>query len=138
MIASRAASTRRAETRSISIEAPVTEVFDFVADPRNLPRWAPGFARSVRPAGDDWLVDSGEGDGETRVTVPVSREQGTVDFVLTDDPQRASYSRVVPNQLGSEYIFTLFFPDGTDEEAVAQRMAVIEEELAAVRALCEG
>lgn len=116
----------------------MSAVFDFVADPRNLPRWAPGFARSVRPAGDDWLVDSGEGEAGIRVTVPISREQGTVDFVLTDDPQRASYSRVVPNLLGSEYIFTLFFPDGTDEEAVARRMAVIEEELAAVRALCEG
>lgn len=111
-------------------------VFDLVADPRNLPRWAPGFARSVRPDGDDWLVDSGEGG--TRITVPVSREQGTVDFVLTDDPRRASYSRVVPNGDGSEYMFTIFFPDGTDEAAVAKQMTIIEEELATVRALCEG
>lgn len=102
-------STRRAETRSIGIEA---------------------------PASADRLVDSGE--GETRFTVRVSREQGTVDFVLTDDPQRASYSRVVPNLLGSQYIFTLFFPDGTDQATVAWRMAVIEAELATVRALCEG
>jgi len=35
-------------------------VFAFVADPDNLPRWAPGFASAVRPDGDRWIVTSGE------------------------------------------------------------------------------
>ena len=30
----------RADTRTISIEAPVDRVVAFLADPRNLPRWA--------------------------------------------------------------------------------------------------
>jgi uncharacterized protein YndB with AHSA1/START domain len=37
--------------RSISIKRPVGEVFEFVADPRNDPRWCPK-VRSVEPAGE--------------------------------------------------------------------------------------
>ena len=43
----------------------------------------------------------------------------------------------MPNGDGSEYLFTLFFPDGTDEDAIATQMAVVEEELRTIRALCE-
>ncbi len=43
----------------------------------------------------------------------------------------------MPNGTGSEYLFTLFFPDGTPEEAVTKQMTVVEEELRTIRALCE-
>jgi hypothetical protein len=47
-------------------------------------------------------------------------------------------SRVLPNGSGSEYLFTLFFPADTPEAAVAQQMAVVQDELETVRALCEA
>lgn len=127
---------RRAETRTITIAAAPAAVLDLVADPSNLPRWAPNFARSVRPEGNDWLVDSSA--GEARISVRVSREHGTVDLVAAADPGRGAFSRVVPNGGGSEYLFTLVFADGTEETAVARQMAVVEEELRTVRALCEA
>ncbi len=126
----------RAETRTVSINAPPGSVFELVADPRSLPRWAPAFARGVRPDGDDWVIDTGEGD--LRITVRVSREHGTVDLLVAKNPDRGAFSRVVPNGGGSEYLFTLFFPDGTDEIAIARQMAIVEGELQAVRTLCEG
>jgi hypothetical protein len=43
----------------------------------------------------------------------------------------------VPNGDGSEYLFTLFFPDGTDTAAITRQMAIVDEELHAVRRLCE-
>lgn len=127
---------RRAETRTISVNAPPDAVLELVGDPCNLPRWAPAFARAVRPDGDDWLIATGE--GETRITLRVSREHGTVDLLAAANPDRGAFSRVVPNGRGSEYLFTLFFSDDTDEDAVARQMAVVEQELRAVRALCEG
>lgn len=131
-----AASTRRAETRTVSINAPPDAVLGLVGDPCSLPRWAPGFASAVRPDGDHWLIATDQ--GETRITVRVSREHGTVDLLAAANPDRGAFSRVVPNGRGSEYLFTLFFPDDTDEDVVARQMAVVEQELRAVRALCEG
>jgi uncharacterized protein YndB with AHSA1/START domain len=34
----------RADTRTVSIEAPAQRVVTFLEDPANLPRWAVGFA----------------------------------------------------------------------------------------------
>jgi hypothetical protein len=128
--------TDRAETRSISIAAPPAAVLALVADPLRLPEWAPAFARAVQPDGDDWLIDTGE--GQTRITVRVSAEHGTVDLLRATDPTRGAFSRVVHNHDGSEYLFTLFFPDGTADTAIARQMATVEGELEAVRGLCEA
>jgi hypothetical protein len=128
--------TSRAESRSISIAAPPAAVLALVADPRRLPEWAPGFARGVQPDGDDWLIDTGE--GQARITIRASHEHGTVDLLRAADPTRGAFSRVVHNHDGSEYLFTLVFPDGTAETAISRQMATVEDELEAVRALCEA
>ena len=46
--------------------------------------------------------------------------------------------RVLPNEGGSEFVFTLIFPAGTPEDVVAGQMATVESELRTVRELCEG
>jgi uncharacterized protein YndB with AHSA1/START domain len=46
----------RADTKAISIDADPRKVFEFVANPVQLPRWAVGFARAVRRDGDGWVV----------------------------------------------------------------------------------
>jgi hypothetical protein len=120
------------ETRSISIAAPPSAVLDFVGDARTLPRWAPAFTRTVEPEGEHWRIDGGG-----LVDVRVSRERGTVDILAADDPRRGAFSRVIANGAGSEYLFTLQFPDGTGEDAVARQMAVVEAELRAVRDACQ-
>jgi Polyketide cyclase / dehydrase and lipid transport len=38
---------------------PPADVYDFASDPRNLPHWAGGLARSeVRRDGDEWIADA--------------------------------------------------------------------------------
>lgn len=68
----------------------------------------------------------------------VSREQGTVDLRAAANSDRGAFSRIVPNGRGSEYLFTLFFSDDTDGDVITRQMAEVEQELQAVRALCEG
>ena len=125
---------------SISIDVPPQVVLDLVADPTELPRWAPAFARAVRPAGGErWFVDTGE--DEVRVRVRVSRELGTVDFLMADAPEElgiGAFARVVPNGGGSELIFTRFHSDSTSEIELAEQRAVVAVELQTVRALCES
>ena len=124
--------TNRSETRQISIQATPDQVLDVVGDARALPRWAPNFATTVEPAGDHWIVN-----GELHIDLRVDRERGTADIVRVADPRTGAYSRVVPNGDGCEYLFTLFFPAGTDETAVTRQMEVVEEELRTIRGLCE-
>jgi hypothetical protein len=124
--------TNRSETRQISIQASPERVLELVGDARALPRWAPNFATTVEADGEHWIVN-----GELSIHLRVDRELGTADILRTRDPRTGAYSRVIPNGEGSEYLFTLFFPDGTDEAAVTHQMEVVEEELRTIRALCE-
>jgi uncharacterized protein YndB with AHSA1/START domain len=126
----------RAETRSISIAAPPETVLELLTDARRLPDWAPAFARAVEPAGQDWLIDSGA--GQFRVRVRVSEEHGTVDLLRPDDLSRGARMRVLSNEDGSEFLFTLIFPAATDDKSIAQQMTTIEAELRTVRDLCEA
>jgi uncharacterized protein YndB with AHSA1/START domain len=128
--------TARAETRSVTIAATPAAVLRLVGDPLRLPEWAPRFARAVEPQGEHWLVD--DGANRFAIDVRVAPEHGTVDLVSPADPTRGAFSRVVHNADGAEYLFTLFFPDGTEQVAIDEQMATVEEELEAVRALVEA
>jgi hypothetical protein len=116
-------------TQTLSIDASPDTVLDLLGDPLKLPRWAPGFARSVRADGDGWIVDSG--GTEIRRHVPVSREHGTVDFLSAPGAGRGLFTRVVANGDGSQLTFTIVAPD------VEGQREILAGELETVRSLCE-
>ena len=124
--------TTESVTETISIDAPPEIVLDVVGDPRNLPRWAPGFASAVREDGDGWIVTTGQ--GEVRRHIPVSREHGTVDYLAEPGARLGLFTRVVPNGEGSHVTFTFVIPAGRDADETA---AILRSELEAVRRLCE-
>ncbi len=119
-------------TQTIAIDAPPETVLDLVGDPRNLPRWAPGFAKAIREDGDGWIVDTGS--AELRRHIPVSRGACTVDFLAAPGATRGLFTRVVPNGDGSQLTFTFVLADGVDPEA---QRAILVSELEAVKRLCE-
>ena len=56
----------RSQHISIGIDRPAGEVYDFAADPLNLPKWAAGLAGArVEPDGAHWFTESPMG----RVTI---------------------------------------------------------------------
>lgn len=125
-------------TVGTSIGAAPDIVLSFVADPRNLPRWAPTFAQHVRRDGDHWLVESN--GGQVLLHVRVSFGLGTVDFLAADAPRDrpvGAYSRVVRNNGGSEYLFTRFLAPELSDEEFARERTVLLRELAIVREWCE-
>jgi uncharacterized protein YndB with AHSA1/START domain len=125
----------RTESRSIAIDAPTEAVFAYVADPRNLPEWAPAFAESIRPDGEDWIVTTGGAD--LPVAVRASAEHGTVDILAARDGRRGAFTRVIPSSRGSAYVFALHFDDDADEAQVAAQMTTVEKELRTVRSRVE-
>lgn len=124
---------------STYIARPPEAVYAFASDPRNLPQWAAGLARSdVRPSGEDWVVDAPFG----RVTIRFARTNdfGVMDHDVTLDSGVTVHNpmRVVPNGEGSEFIFTLFRRDDmTQDQFDADRQAV-EADLASLKALLES
>src|SRR5215203_4791462 len=120
--------TMHADTQTISPPASAEDVFAFLADPENLPRWAVGFARGIRREVDEWIVQTGQGEMPIRVVADALR--GTIDFHMTVTPgiEAVAYSRIIPNETGAEYIFTqLQLPGMADEVFAAQRAALAEE-----------
>lgn len=133
------ASTLPSDTRTITIAAPARQVFDFVTDGRNLPRWAIGFAREVRAAGENrWIVTTGQG---TTVDVEIVSDPhaGTVDFHMLPAPgiTALACARILPNGVGSEFLFTQFQTPGMEDEIFKAQVEAVRHELVALKALLE-
>jgi hypothetical protein len=127
----------KANTQTISIAAQPSRVLDLVADPMNLPRWAVGFARSVRPDGDRWVVATGS--GEIGLRIRVDRAAGTVDFHLEPAPgvEALAASRIIPRGTQSEFVFTQFQLPGLSDEAFQASVEALGHELKVLKALAE-
>jgi response regulator RpfG family c-di-GMP phosphodiesterase len=127
----------RADTRTSFIQATPTKVVEFLANPQNLPRWAVGFAKSIRRENQRWLVTTGAGDMEIRIEADVL--SGVVDYFMAPAPgvEMVARSRVVSNGSGAEYLFTQFQPPGMADEAFEKNVRALQHELTVLRALLE-
>ena len=75
----------RFDTQGVMVEAAAEAVVEFVGDGANLPRWAIGFAKSVEPHRDGWVVTTGSGD-RVATRIVVNKAAGTVDFAMSPAP----------------------------------------------------
>src|SRR5882757_40488 len=127
----------RADTKTISIDANPKTIVRFLADPRNLPRWAIGFAKSVREENGGWVVQTGT--GEAAVRIASDEVAGVVDFWVSPIPgvEVLAASRVVPRGSGSEYMFTQFQSVGMPDDAFQKSVKALEHELAVLKAIVE-
>ncbi len=125
----------RAVTCSITIAAPPPAVHAYLADPRNLPAWAPGFAPRIRPAGESSVVTTD--DREFNIVVLAEPNSRSVDVVSAGNHSRGLFTRVLPNADGTELLFTLLLPPNTAERAIEAQLTTLSSELAAVRDACQ-
>ncbi len=127
----------RSDTQSITIDARPSDVLAFVGDGENLPRWAIGFAKAVRPGPDGWIVTTGQ--GEVPTSIAVNEDTGTVDFVMEPAPgvEATAYARVIPNAGGSEFLFTQMQQAGVPDQLFEELVAAVGHELVALKALVE-
>ena len=127
----------RADTKSISIETPPGSLVKFLADPRNLPRWAVGFAKSVRQDAGRWRVQTAGGEVGLRITADAAT--GVVDFWISPAPgvEVLAASRAIPRGEGSEYVFTQFQGAAMSDEDFRRSVRALEHELSVLKALAE-
>ncbi len=127
----------RADTKTISIHAKSTQVMDFLADPKSLPRWAVGFAKSVRQEDNRWIVTTG--GGEMGVRIVAEPRLGVLDFYMSPAPgvEGLAASRVLPAGDGVEYVFTQFQAPDMPDEVFAKSVQALAHELTVLKALLE-
>jgi hypothetical protein len=102
---------------TISIARDPREVYDFVSNPANLPRWASGLGTSIKNINSEWVADTE--NGPVRVRFVPRNDLGVLDHYVTVAPGVVIYvpMRVVPKGSGSELTLTLFRqPDMTDQK----------------------
>jgi Polyketide cyclase / dehydrase and lipid transport len=123
---------------SIYIARRPTDVYEFASDPRNLPGWATGLARSeVRMDGDVWLMDSPL--GRVRVKFAERNALGVMDHDVTLESGVTIHNpmRVVPHGDGSEFMFPLIRQPGMTDEQFAADKTAVESDLRALKDLLE-
>ena len=130
--------SRPARTVSISVDRAPDVVYTYLTDPRHLPGWAPGFARSVHEQGDGWVVETTA--GPMRIEFAPANGFGVVDHRVTSDDGLDSVNpmRVIGNGDGSEVLFTPFWPAGIAVEEFQRDLDRVEADLRALKRVLEG
>ena len=129
---------REVQHISVYIARRAAEVYEFASDPRNLPRWAAGLARSeVSRDGDEWVADAPF--GKVRVKFVQRNSFGIMDHDVTLEPGVTIHNpmRVVPNGEGSEFVFTLIRQPGMPDGQFAKDKAAVENDLKTLKDLLE-
>lgn len=119
---------------SIYIARRPSEVYAFACDPRNLPLWAAGLARSgITRDGDAWLVDAPFGKARLRFAEP--NGFGVLDHDVELDSGLVVHNpmRVLPNGEGSEFVFSLFRQAGMSDEQFAADRRAVEQDLQSLK-----
>lgn len=101
---------------SVSINRPADRVYEFASDPENLPTWAAGLSGSIAFVDGEWIAESPM--GRIKVKIADRNAFGVLDHDVTLPSGETNYNpmRVVPNDDGSEVIFTVYRrPDVTDQ-----------------------
>ena len=132
-----AVTTHAARTVGVSIGRRPEEVYRFVADPRNFPRWAKAFCKSVRHVEGRWVIETPA--GEMGVRFVEENGLGVLDHFVTVSPGEEVYvpMRVVANGGGSEVVFTVFRLEGMSEERFAEDVGMVERDLAGLKAVLD-
>jgi len=123
---------------SVSVLRPPAEVYEFAANPENLPRWAKGLSGSIQEVNGEWVADSPM--GKVRVRFERRNELGVLDHdvVLESGESVRNPMRVVANGDGSEVVFTLYRRPGMTDEAFVADAKAVEDDLRALKRLLEA
>lgn len=129
----------RSQHIGVGIDRPLSAVYDFAADPRNLPTWAAGLAGSkVERDGEQWITESPL--GRVTFTFAPRNDFGVLDHDVTLPSRETVYNplRVIRDGDGCEVVFTLRQrPEMTDDE-FERDAASVARDLATLKALVES
>ena len=127
-------------TKTVQIGRPATDSYAFIADPETMPQWAIHNVQGIRPLDDErWEMQTPRGKA---ILMPHYEKHGSIlDHAFVDASEGVwnVSARIVPaGPSASVYMITLPKPDAMPMEAFEAGMALMDEELAALKACIES
>lgn len=123
---------------SVSINRSPREVYAFVSNPENLPKWATGLGGSIKNVQGEWISDSPM--GKIKIKFAEKNTFGVLDHevflesgVTINNPMR-----VIANGSGSEIFFTLVRRPETSDEKFEEDAGWVAKDLRILKGLLEG
>jgi hypothetical protein len=122
---------------SVSIDRPPDEVYSFVSNPGNVPKWATGLGGSITKVNGEWIADSPM--GKVKIKFAEENKFGVLDHevVLESGVTINNPMRVIANGKGSEIFFTLVRQPDMSDEKFAQDAEWIGKDLRILKGLLE-
>jgi hypothetical protein len=112
-------------------------VYEFAANPENLPQWAPAFCRSVRREDNRWIAETTIGAIE--IQFADQNALGVLDHwvKLASGEEFFNPMRVVPIDANSAVIFTLVQPPDMSDEKFAEDIDTVTRDLETLKGILE-
>ena len=129
------------DVQSIGIEAARDRVFEFVAEPSNLPKWANAFKSADKHSA---RLQTPQGTATIALGTDASRDAGTVDWTMTfpDGSVATAYTRVTPDgENRAVFSFVLMAPPvplEAVEGALNAQRKILAEELVRLKTILEA
>ena len=126
--------------QSVSIDLSAEKVFNFIADPSNLPKWTNAFKSADHKSA---LFVTPAGEMKIGLETKASKETGAIDWYMKmpDGSVGKAYSRVVENSDGkSIYSFMLLAPPVPIEKlegTLKEQEAILIKELKNLKRILE-
>jgi hypothetical protein len=123
---------------SVFVDRDVAAVYAFVADPANLPRWAPGLGTEVVQEDGRWFVETTE--GRAQVTFAPPNDLGVLDHeVRTPSGETVHVPlRAIADGDRTEVVFTLRRAAWMTDADLERDAALVSADLALLKSVLEA
>lgn len=123
---------------SVHIDRSVPDVYAFVADPANLPRWAPGLGGDVVEEDGRWFVETPGGRAQIAFVAP--NDLGVLDHdVVTPTGETVHVPlRALADGDGTEVVLTVRRSPGMSDADLDRDVAAVRADLDLLRRVLEG
>ncbi len=128
------------DVQSIGINLDYKKVFEFIANPQNLPLWTNAFSKADESSA---VMATPMGEMSIGLKTISSKEAGNIDWIMTmpDGSVGKAYSRISQNGDSSIYSFVLLAPPVPLEQlegALSSQMLILAEELKKLKNILEN
>lgn len=129
--------TPESRTITVYIDRSPQEVYNFAADPANVPRWAVGLGTAIEQVNGEWVAQTPDGPVTVRMTEP--NPFGIMDHSVRIPSGEEVYNpmRVVPHGAGAMVLFTVFRRPEMTAEQFAQDTAAVDRDLHTLKQVLE-
>ncbi len=126
---------RKVTTQTISINAEYDKAFNYISNPLTQKEWAINFMKDVKKTENGFIAVTPF--GEMPLKFRTDKQTGTIDIILGGG--KPIPTRLIKNESGCEYIFTLFQSKGMPDIAWKKEGILgLVEELKELKSILEN